>query len=433
MRRWRVGTISMGLLLIALGVVLLIAQTNRVFALEQIMKWWPVVLVILGVETLAYVALSGQEEPKVKFDIFSIFIIAVIMIFSLGAFTVTTLMEKDVLARILPVFNISKYETTIKKDFTVEPDGKNKLVLENRLGDIDVVKGHGEKVEIEAVIRIRNNDENYAREISDSLVKINQSNVVSIKSELEPYISNKAMIQGISINYTIRVPGKTSINEIHIDNSFGKVNIEEIYASTKVECKHGDVTAKSVTGNLEVKNSFGCITAEGVKGDTRLENNNGEITIKELSGTLYIKSRFCPIKIENVGGSVDVTGNNGDIITESLNGDVKIRNEFGSVKVVNACKKIDIDNKNGDITVETDKMVEKDVNLNNQFGGIVLNVSKEQKGYFKAHSEFGSIDNNLGINVQENARKKSMEGNIGSSSVRFNLDSRQGNIKIEAR
>jgi len=94
MRRFRVGTISMGITLIAFGIILLVSQVDRMFAVQQIMKWWPVILIILGIETLAYVYMSKEEEAKVKYDIFSIFIVGLIIFASLGIYTVTSVFDE---------------------------------------------------------------------------------------------------------------------------------------------------------------------------------------------------------------------------------------------------------------------------------------------------------------------------------------------------
>lgn len=89
MRKWRVGTFSMGMLLIASGLILLLTQTQQGAAAVKIIYWWPVVLVILGVEVLWHVYSSKEEMPNVKYDIFSIFIIFLIVSVSMGAYGLT--------------------------------------------------------------------------------------------------------------------------------------------------------------------------------------------------------------------------------------------------------------------------------------------------------------------------------------------------------
>ncbi|WP_062352773.1 LiaI-LiaF-like domain-containing protein [Bacillus kwashiorkori] len=82
MRSWRVGTYSMGAALISLGLFLFAAQFLKI-NLSAVMKaWWPVILIILGIELLVFLQMNKKENPPVKYDFLSI--IFVIVIGSLG-------------------------------------------------------------------------------------------------------------------------------------------------------------------------------------------------------------------------------------------------------------------------------------------------------------------------------------------------------------
>lgn len=89
MRRQRVGTLSLGILLIVLGILLLTAQFKQRLILDMLLIWWPLILVLIGVEILWYVYTSTEQEPKVKYDAFSIFIIMVIVFSSIGIYALT--------------------------------------------------------------------------------------------------------------------------------------------------------------------------------------------------------------------------------------------------------------------------------------------------------------------------------------------------------
>lgn len=93
MRRWRVGTFSMGILLILLGVLLLLGELRGIPSVELIFTWWPVILITLGLEVLAHVYFSREEEPKVKYDGFSIFIILLIIMTTLTVYGVKFAIE----------------------------------------------------------------------------------------------------------------------------------------------------------------------------------------------------------------------------------------------------------------------------------------------------------------------------------------------------
>ncbi|SDK17537.1 hypothetical protein [Sediminibacillus albus] len=75
MRKWRVGSISMGAALIMLGVIVMLAQFNEWNETDILLTWFPLILVILGVEIVLYISMSKQEQPVVKYDILSIIFI----------------------------------------------------------------------------------------------------------------------------------------------------------------------------------------------------------------------------------------------------------------------------------------------------------------------------------------------------------------------
>lgn len=78
MRRWRVGTISMGISIISLGCFLLFSIISGMQVFDSFTAWWPLIFIVLGIEILLYVSFSKQEHPIIKYDIFSIFFIGVL-------------------------------------------------------------------------------------------------------------------------------------------------------------------------------------------------------------------------------------------------------------------------------------------------------------------------------------------------------------------
>lgn len=92
----RVGTISMGIVLVAFGLVLFIAQFSRISALEVSIKLWPAILMLLGGELLycGYRRQKDKDDIIIKYDIFSIFIVTSILIVNIGLYG---LMETGIL------------------------------------------------------------------------------------------------------------------------------------------------------------------------------------------------------------------------------------------------------------------------------------------------------------------------------------------------
>ena len=90
MRQWRVGSFSMGLILVLLGVGLIVDHYSAAHkALELVITWWPLALILLGIEILAVGFLSRNEQFKIKYDGWSIFLMIILFFFCLGSYALS--------------------------------------------------------------------------------------------------------------------------------------------------------------------------------------------------------------------------------------------------------------------------------------------------------------------------------------------------------
>lgn len=84
----RVGTISMGIVLMAFGLVLFIGQFSQISALELSIKLWPAILILLGGELLycGYRRQKDKDDVIIKYDVFSIFIVTTILVVNMAIY-----------------------------------------------------------------------------------------------------------------------------------------------------------------------------------------------------------------------------------------------------------------------------------------------------------------------------------------------------------
>ncbi len=452
----------MGIILIALGVVMLISQIFSIPAIEHIIKWWPVVLIIIGLEILAYIYLSKQEEPKVKFDIFSIIIISILMVVSIGAYAVSSIITfSDGNISFDYVFDKYKFESKFKKSLSIDANS-DKLVVSNNNGDVKVVKGEGKKIEVEADITVRNNDEEYASGIADTLIDVAKEKNIQISSTVQKNF-DKAKIGSITIDYLIKVPDTVNVevdNEfgdvilngialsgnvrnqngdvtvetlggtLMVDSSFGDVYARDVKGIVEIYSKNGKVVANSIWNSLKVENEFGDIEANDIKGTATISNVNGSIQGGRIGGDLIIVSKFGDVIFSEVSGNVDVGQKNGSVDMSGVGENVKVTNEFGDIKITNASKGINLTANSGEVTLETDKIIEQDVNIENKFGDINLKLPDMQNGYFDANTNMGSIETDFGFNVNKDVTKETIKGTLINDNVKFKLSNDNGDISI---
>lgn len=84
MRKWRVGTFSMGITLILLGVVLFTSQILGFNITHIMLSWWPIILVVLGIEILIFLFKAKDKEPLLKYDFLSILFVGIIGTVGIG-------------------------------------------------------------------------------------------------------------------------------------------------------------------------------------------------------------------------------------------------------------------------------------------------------------------------------------------------------------
>jgi hypothetical protein len=68
----------MGLTLVMLGAILFVSQWKGIQAFDAFIVWWPLILILLGMEIIVYLFISRKENPVIYYDIFSIFFVAVL-------------------------------------------------------------------------------------------------------------------------------------------------------------------------------------------------------------------------------------------------------------------------------------------------------------------------------------------------------------------
>lgn len=78
MRMWRVGSFSMGAALLLLGVFLLLTQVFNWDPAYALLSWWPMLLIVLGLEILIYLGVAKKENAVVQYDFVSIVFIGLI-------------------------------------------------------------------------------------------------------------------------------------------------------------------------------------------------------------------------------------------------------------------------------------------------------------------------------------------------------------------
>ncbi|PAE09912.1 hypothetical protein CHI02_22760 [Niallia circulans] len=217
MRTWRVGTFSMGLSLVFLGVFLLFTQFFDWKIVTVLKVWWPIILVILGIEILLYLFSSKQEKPYLSFDLFSIIIVGIIgsagiaMVFlqSSGVMDIVEQgLKREEVTSDLPEFNYAMKDDI--KRIVIESDNQqNPITIEGTNDDVLSLFG---------TYRAVQSKKKDVLKPEDYLLVSQKGDTLFIRLKQLPYRVSEFYKDYASMNTTILVPTSKKLDIVDLQN-----------------------------------------------------------------------------------------------------------------------------------------------------------------------------------------------------------------------
>ncbi|MFA5524182.1 MAG: hypothetical protein WDA24_07475 [Tissierellales bacterium] len=438
MQKKKIGIITFAITLISIGILLLMRNFADINLKTILAIAWPSIIILFGLEIIVtkLIVSRNSEEIKTYIDPISVIMLSIIIVIS-SIYSSPSINKGFNFLSIVKSFDfedfsvgIPNYKNSITYDYTytIKADGRDKLQLINSFGDVEITEGSGDNIEVAAEIKIKHNDEAYADELSKTIVKIDEGgSTVRIYSDLDSSKYDKNRAGQINVNYVVRIPDNIRIN---IENKFGDTTVWNLKKDIEINNEHGNIEVTDVEGSLKLKNFFGDIKVINIIGAIDIENQHDNIYVENIKKDVSIKNQFGNVDAINIGGNLNIENEHADIDVEDIKGDLYIYSRFGNIKVDEANKFIKIISNNGDILFRTRELIEKGVEIENEFGNIDITVPSNQNGSFNVETEFGDISNRLGLSVTEEITEQSINDFIENTNIKFYLRSRNGNISI---
>lgn len=395
MKQWKVGTISLGLLLISLGVAWIYSSVTGVDFLTSIFKWWPIVLILLGIEILIFSLIPSNENRRVKVDPLSIIIIILIIVFLGGAQVITKSINyfgsfigfnDDNFIGFFDNNNAIYY--SFSESFVAAE--VQAIAIDGAVGNVQVLKGNGDNITLE--VKVSYGDRNRKTDVSEE--ELRNTVIIENNSTLEISTKKQGFLDDLrvkSIDYFITVPKAIDIT---IENNIGE---------TKVI---------GIEGRLDITSNIGDVIVDGIKGEVSIANNLGDTEAYNIEGNFKGKNDAGSIIAENISGNADIICRLGKIEAENIKGDALIENNSGT-------------------TVYTSEaVISSKVHITNNLGEVVLNLNEKQEGYFDIKTDLGDISTELFENDVQGEIGKTLKKNLGNSSATFTVINNTGDIEI---
>ncbi|AUM64829.1 MULTISPECIES: DUF4097 family beta strand repeat-containing protein [Brevibacillus] len=305
-RQKRIGPWQLAITVLAVGIGILVDQLFYTNVLATVLKFWPLLLIIIGVELIfRQLFQTSENSPGWKLDASSLILMVVILMGAnvYQAFSNGNIMEL-VTNRLYkgPV----QFVTVMEKDLEVA-DMKT-LRLTNDFGKV-MVEGAADgrfHIRVDGNVKADSKQEAQQR-AKDIEVSVEQGQETSIEIR-DNY--NKAR----DLTLYVMVPENT---EIISEVKAGVTDIKKV-RKADVKSDAGKVTVSDITEQLKVSSNAGAIEATNIS-NTTLRSNVGMITVSgSVQGTL---------DVGNDAGKINVSS---DVV---LNGPWQLHSDLGAVMI----------------------------------------------------------------------------------------------------
>lgn len=174
MKNRKVGTISMAIVLIGFGILIFIGQISEKSALELAIKFWPSILILLGGEVLWYSYKSKDEEIKIKYDIFSIFVVTTILFVNIGIYG---LIETGVMTVIKSRISSQTFSYELPFEEYDIDNGIDKIVIDGaKYSGLTVRTSKNNKISASGFINLTaNSSEEAEKLLNEDYISVNKS------------------------------------------------------------------------------------------------------------------------------------------------------------------------------------------------------------------------------------------------------------------
>jgi DUF4097 and DUF4098 domain-containing protein YvlB len=446
-RARRVPSITGPIVLIAIGIIALLIMTGRVDAdvfWTLIEKWWPMLLIGLGIVALAEWAID-LRRPNPPMRRFGGYVWLIVLLIVLGAFGGAWNHGLNQLrAEFGDNDNDNFFNAFGKPEHTVDqpllntqiPDGAQ-IEIQNPRGDVSISTGEDTSIAVQShQVAFANND-NDAKKIFDS----QQAHVV---------VTGKAVLVKVDsnssgrTNLTITVPKSASVN---VNSGRGAVTIAGLGGNVDAEVQHGGLDTNDIHGYVHAHlSNNGDFSAHEIQGDVTVDGNGGDVTLSDIHGKVVIQGDYTgDTHVERADQAVHFHTSRTDLEFARLPGDMSLNGDslhatevVGPVRVIcSRSKDIEMSQVSGDTHIEDrDARVELGmsgsypVEIKNEKGDVEISLPTNAGYTVDAHAHNGDIVSDFPTVEISGDEDKRATGTIGKGGPKLEISTSHADLKL---
>lgn len=388
----RSGRFTASALIIAVGIVLLCDRITGMNALFRIFDWWPLMLILLGVDYIGVLIwnrkLSGRPTFRIRIDIKGI-LLSVVIAFSVFAVTQQDhymhLWNRVSLDLASSATEFSKAEGYhLQMPVVRVPIGLDteQVVINGVNGDIDIKRATTDIIQVQGTVWVDELPQEEAvliAEKTEIATTVGKSLTLTVKNELYGASGKRHP----RVNLTVLLPENRFL-DLDISTTDGSIKLTNVQALKQIKLQTGN-------GNVRLWEIGGDVTAKVLNGDAEFYRIFGNMSIEAQGGNL---------KVNGIAGDAALSAKVGDISVVNTEGEITAATRNGNIIINGAPQALHAESLNGKITV-TSGLVGGDWDVYSGVGEVTLEVPALGDYILEGSSGYGNIQSELPFIIED--------------------------------
>jgi DUF4097 and DUF4098 domain-containing protein YvlB len=440
------------LILIVIGVLFLLRNFGYTFPhLRSVAKFWPLLLVVIGLVRLAeWVASRRSQRPMPRMGGGTVFLLLIVIAAGVALSSVYKLRDQidwgslrdnvDVDDGLGHLFG-KEYAYSGELSQPIPAGGALRVNCER--GSITV--NSWDQPQVKVVYRKRifaesQRDANSTNQSTSPKLQL-QGSTLELQANTEG-----AGAKGVASDLEVYVPLKA---DIELTTRRGDVSVTQRTGDVRVSSQHGDVTLDQVTGNVTVTARHGSLHAANVTGNLAADGRLDDLALDTISGTVLVTADiFGDTELSKLQRGAAIRTSRTELQFAKLDGDLKMDSDdlegdglTGPLSLSTKAKDVTLRNLTGDVHVSDDH---GDINLESSSasalgnldltthnGDVHLRLPPKANFQYQLMARHGGISSNFeNVRPESHTGASSAAGAVGRGGVRINVTSDTGDVEV---